>query len=114
MVAAAEAGALGWREAVHAQCGPTPGAEHGEFYALGGELVATLRAIESLTRVLAVEVAGYGRARVLRDDTGADPALRLEIAAGHLDELGGLLTRAERVANKYWSEIGHVAVEEEL
>jgi hypothetical protein len=109
-VDAAEAGAESWRAAVHAQRTARP--EHGDFYALAGELVATLRALSSLTGLLAKQVAGYGAGRVLRDDAGADPAARLADAAALLRLARRDLDRAERAANQFWSQISHIATEE--
>jgi hypothetical protein len=88
--------------------------DHSDFYGLAGEVVATARSLQAMCRLLSRQVTGYGQGRVLRDDAGADPVRRLEIAAEHLDELGGLLARAERVADQYWSQIGHIGVEEDL
>lgn len=110
-VRAAEAGSGEWRSAVVAQRSATP--DHGDFYGLAAELVDTLRALESLTGVLARQVAGYGPGRVLRDDAGEQPAARLADAVAHLTRTGQLLARAERAANAYWSAIGHVAVEQD-
>ncbi len=109
-VVAAEAGAESWRTAVNAQRTARP--EHGDFYALAGELVATLRALSSLTGLLAKQVAGYGAGRVLRDDAGADPAARPADAAALLALVRRDLDRAERAANRFWSQISHIATEE--
>jgi hypothetical protein len=95
---------------VHEQLGAKPG--HEDFYALAGELVDTLRSLESLAGVLARQVAGYGEGRVLRDDEGRDPAVRLVDAAWQARELLAELIAAEWTANRFWSEIGHVAVED--
>ncbi|MDQ2709935.1 MAG: hypothetical protein M3Z25_20940 [Actinomycetota bacterium] len=108
----AEAGARAWREAACAQRSAL--ADHGEFYGLAGELVATLRALESLADVLVRQVATYGQGRALRDDEDAQPAARLASAVADLTRVRELLSGAERAANRFWSEIGHVAVEEEL
>jgi hypothetical protein len=107
----AEAGTHAWREAAGAQRSAV--ADHGEFYALAAELVATLRALESLADVLAGQVARYGQGRVLRDDEGAQPAARLASAVADLARVRELLAGAERAANRFWSGIGHVAVEEQ-
>lgn len=106
-VVAAEAGAERWRAAVVAQ--RTAGAEHADFYALGCELVHTLRALEALARVLAGQVADYGIGRELYDDTGRiGPADRLAAASDALDEVASLLAGAERQANTFWSHLGHI------
>lgn len=108
----AEAGTQAWRDAVGAQ--RRAASDHGEFYALAGELVATLGALKALADVLIRQVARYEQGRVLRDDEGAQPAARLASAVTDLLRVRELLFGAERAANRFWSEIGHVAVEEEL
>jgi hypothetical protein len=108
---AAEAGALAWCQVASAQ--RSSAADHGEFYALACELVATLRALESLADVLARQVATYGQGRILRDDEGEQPAARLASAVADLARVRDLLASAGRSANRFWSEIGHVAVEEQ-
>ncbi|MDN5851363.1 MAG: hypothetical protein L0K86_00705 [Actinomycetia bacterium] len=105
----AEAGADAWRCVVHDQGAAT--ADHGDWYAITGETVDTLRCLISLAGVLARQVAGYGTGRVLRDDAGADPAERLAIASSVAAQLRADLDRAERAANRLWSQIGHIAVE---
>jgi hypothetical protein len=108
----AEAGTQAWRDAVAVQ--RTAASDHGEFYALAGEMVATLGALEALADVLIRRVATYEQGRVLRDDEGAQPAARLASAVADLTRVRELLAGAERSANRFWSEIGHIAVEEEL
>lgn len=107
----AEAGAHKWRQVVHAQQSATP--DHSDFYALTGEVVDTLRSLEALASVLGQQVAGYGQGRALRDDEGAQPAARLASAVADLTRVRELLVGAEGSANRFWSEIGHVAVEEQ-
>ncbi len=109
-VAVAERGTQAWQWVVQAQMAAAP--DHGDFYALAGELVATLRALEALAGVLGRQVADYGQGRVLRDDEGRDPGRRLVESVAHLTELGQALGRAERSANRFWSAVGHIAVEE--
>ncbi len=109
-VAAAEEGARLWRHVVAAQRPETP--DHTDFYALACEVVATLRALESLAGVLGRQVADYGQGRMLGDDEGRDPGQRLVESVAHLIELGQLLGRAERSANRFWSAVGHIAVEQ--
>lgn len=111
-LAAAEAGASEWRAAVAVQRAAKP--DHCQFYELAGELLATLRALESMCEVLGRQVAGYGLGRVLRDDAGAIPAVRLADAADELARTRELLATAERTANGFWSAIGHIGVEGEL
>jgi hypothetical protein len=109
-VANAEAGAQAWRTAVHAQ--QTATGDHADFYALAGEIVDTLRAMETLTAVvLRSQVAAYGQGRALYDDEGADPAVRLAKAAAQVAATGQHLTDAQRSANRFWSAIGHIGVE---
>jgi hypothetical protein len=106
---AAESGAEAWRAVAVAQRAAVAG--HGDFYALAGDVVATLRALSAVAGVLAVQVAGYGDGRVLRDDAGHDPAARLAEAAAALALVQCDVDRAERAANRFWSEISHIAVE---
>ena len=105
----AEAGAVAWRQVVHAKQTATP--DHGDFYALAGELVDTLRSLEALAGLLARQVATYGQGRVLRDDEGVDPAWRIAHAAELAGRVRDLVAGSERLANQFWSEVGHVAVE---
>lgn len=107
---AVEAAAGELRAAVVAQRAAT--ADHGDFYALAGDIVDVLRALSSLAGVLGEQVAGYGRGRVLRDDAGQDPAVRLADAAALLALVREDLDGAERTASRFWSEISHVAAEE--
>jgi hypothetical protein len=106
----AERGAQAWRAVVHEQLSAEP--DHGDFYALAGELVDTLRSVESLVGVLSRQVAGYGEGRVLRDDAGMVPAERLGFAAAYLTQARELLGDAGWATNQFWSEIGHIAVED--
>jgi hypothetical protein len=112
----AEQGADSWEAAADTQRAAAP--EHGEFYGLAAEMVATLRHLDALTEVLSVQVAGYGRVaaagdRVLRDDEpGHDPAERLAVASSWAAQLHHLLGQAERAGNRFWSEIGHIGVED--
>jgi hypothetical protein len=86
--------------------------DHSDFYGLAGELVDTLHALASLCAVLRVQVAGYGAGRLLRDDEpGHDPALRLIEASGLAEQLQNDVDVAERTANRFWSAVGHIALE---
>ena len=111
----AEAGTSGWEDAVRLQRWAAP--DHADFYVLAGEIVSTLYALEDLARVLARQVVGYAdtqaqRRRVVYDDTREkDPRRRLVEAASELDVLVDHVWRAERAANAFWSEIGHIGVE---
>jgi hypothetical protein len=106
----AERGAQAWRRVVHEQLAAEP--DHGDFYAIAGELVDTLRSLESLARALSRQVSGYGEGRALRDDAGADPAARLAVAVEELESVRVLVSGAERSANRFWSHIGRIAVED--
>jgi hypothetical protein len=109
-VALAEAGAVAWRQAVHDQLAAR--ADHGDFYALAGEVVDTLRSLSGLMGVLDRQVAGYGPGRVLRDDAGTDLADRLADAGAELVLARQAVERAEQAVNRFWSQIGHIAVED--
>jgi len=112
----AEAGTTGWENAVRLQLRATP--DHADFYALAGELVCTLRALDDLTRVLRRQVAGYAqgqrdRGRALYDDTReVDPVGRLQVASVQLEEFGSATVTAAEWANQFWSTIGHIGVED--
>jgi hypothetical protein len=104
----AKAGAEAWREVVRAQLAAAP--DHADFYALAGEMVETLRVLDSLAGVVARQVIGYGTGRAVYDDAGSDPAHRLRSAVLALAEVRDGLARVERAANQFWSAIGHVGV----
>ncbi len=112
----AEAGTGGWEDAVRLQRWAAP--NHADFYALGCEMVATLHALEDLTRVLGRQVAGYtaaqrARGRQVYDDTRQiDPRYRLAEAGADLGVLGDRLRSAERAANSFWSAVGHIGTED--
>ena len=109
-VGRAEAGASGWEDTVRLQRWAAP--DHADFYALAGEIVATLHALEALARVMSRQVAGYANGRAVYDDTRqVDPTHRLIEAAADMDTLAEHLRSAERSANAFWSGIGHVGVE---
>jgi hypothetical protein len=103
----AEAGTGGWEDAVRLQRWATP--DHPDFYALAGEMVATLRALDDLARVLRRQVAGYAQRRALYDDTHTvDPQIRLSEAAVELGRLTEYVQAAQSPANRFWSAIGHI------
>lgn len=106
----AERGADAWRDVVNAQLGARPA--HADWYALAGEMVETLRVLDSLSGMLARQVLDYGTGRAFYDDEGADPAHRLRCAVLALAETRQGLAEAERAANRFWSAIGHVGVED--
>lgn len=110
VVASAERASCLWRRAVLGQQLATP--DHADFYALAGELVVTLRALDGLAAVLSQQVAGYGRGRTLRDDEGLTAGVRLMDAVVLLGWARKSLSQAEDAVNKFWSAIGHIGVEE--
>ncbi|MCW2899252.1 MAG: hypothetical protein JWO67_1517 [Streptosporangiaceae bacterium] len=110
----AQAGADAWREVIHAQ--RAAAADHGDFYALAGEMVETLRCLDSLASVLVGQVGSYragpggGPGREVYDDAGANPAHRLRAAVLALVETRDELGQAERAANRFFSAISHIGV----
>jgi hypothetical protein len=109
-VSRGEVGTAGWEDAVRLQRWATP--DHADFYALAGEIVATLYALDDLTQVLHRQVSRYGQGRRLYDDTHqVDPGVRLEQAAAELAGLRQQLQAAQAPANRFWSVIGHIGVE---
>ncbi|MBN9113495.1 MAG: hypothetical protein J0I34_32520 [Pseudonocardia sp.] len=106
----AAAGAKAWRAAVRAQRTAEP--DHADFYAMTADVVDTLAAVAGLAEVLAWQVAHYGDTRPVYDDTGVvDPRERLDAAAMDLHELAASLRSADRIANTFWSRIGHIGVD---
>lgn len=110
VVASAERASCLWRRAALGQQQAAP--DHGEFYALAGELVATVRALDAMAAVLSHQVARYGQGRTLRDDQGLAPGARLVDAVVVLGWVRKSLSQAEDGANRFWSAIGHIAVED--
>lgn len=103
------AGAKAWRAAVHAQRTAEP--DHADLYAMTADLVDTLAAVAGLAEVLAWQVARYGDTHRVYDDSGVvDPLERLDAAALDLHELAARVRAADRVANTFWSRIGHIGV----
>jgi|GEM_PF-3384147 len=106
----AEVGAQAWRAAARHQLMAVP--DHADFYSLGGDLVATLHALQDLSRVLDGQVQQYGQGRPVYDDTRTmDPQERLTAAAVELEALAAALGAATWSADRFWSAIGHVGVE---
>jgi hypothetical protein len=106
----AEQGTAGWEDAVRLQRWATP--DYADFYAMAGEIVATLHALDDLTQVLRRQVTGYGQGRALYDDTReVDPADRLTEAAVELGRLAEYVQAAQAPANRFWSAIGHIGAE---
>lgn len=111
----AETGAQAWRAAVHAQQSATP--DHSDFYDLAGFLVDTLATVESLTRLLAGQVARYAEVQpdgqVVYDDTHTvNPRMRLHDAALDLQHLAESAAHGRGDANRFWSAISHIGVED--
>lgn len=110
----AETGSRAWRRVVHVQRSAT--ADHGDFYVLAGELVDTLRCLDSLAGLLTGQTADYpGTVTTtggqLYDDENANPGHRLRSAVLALAETRQALSSAERAANRYWSAISHIGVD---
>jgi hypothetical protein len=106
----AEAAATAWKQAVEHQQDATP--QHADFYALAGEMVATLYALDDLTVVLARQVGDYGQGRALYDDTRTvDPAERLTEAVAALRAVHTALGAVTPVVHALWNAIGHIGVE---
>ncbi len=107
----ADTAATAWAETVEHQQEASP--RHADFYALAGEMVATLYALDDLTVLLARQVGGYGQGRLLYDDTRTtDPADRLADAIACLHGMRTGLATTSAAANAFWSAIGHIGVEE--
>ena len=106
----AEAAATAWKQAVGHQQDAT--LRHADFYALAGEMVATLYALDDLTVVLARQVGDYGQGRALYDDTRTvDPADRLTEAADALRKVHTALGAGTTAVHEFWNAIGHIGVE---
>ncbi len=112
-VAAAERGTAHWVAAVRRQRLATP--DHGDFYALAGEAVSTLRALHDLALVLRAQIESYSEGRQLYDDTrgAVAPAERLTVATDALGMFMHALDMADRFGNEFWSAIGHIGVVED-
>lgn len=103
-------GTDGWEQAVRFQRQATP--DHADFYALAGEIVATLHALDDLTEILSRQVAGYAEGRPVYDDTRTvDPAARLGEATALLRDTRAGVRAAALASNRFWSAIGHIGTE---
>lgn len=103
-------GTDGWEQVVRHQRHATP--DHADFYALAGEIVTTLHALDDLAEILAGQVAGYAQGRPVYDDTRTvDPAARLAEATALLRDTRKGLRTAVVPANRFWSAIGHIGTE---
>ena len=113
----ADAAAQAWRAVVRAQQVATP--EHADFYGLAGDLVDTFAAVEALARTLASQVEHYpdrlpiGR-RVYDDTRTTDPRVRLNEALAALHDVARHARGGSEWANRFWSAIGHIGVEDAL
>ena len=106
----ADLGATSWVQAVRAQLDAAP--DHADFYALAGEMAATLSALQDGANVLRRQVARYGEGRDVYDDTRTvDPHARLAEAAELLALLRDDLTPALRRTHAFWASISHIGVE---
>lgn len=101
-------GADAWRAAVQAQ--QNAAADHTDFYAIAGDMTATLHALDSLAGVLGRQTCGYAESREIYDDEDANPSHRIRSAVLALAETRHALAQAERAANRFWSAIGHIGV----
>lgn len=108
-VVRAESGTTGWRAAARHQLRAQP--DHADFYALAGETVSTLYALDDLFRVLRRQVARYAQGRPVYDDIDEMPAAeRLLLASAEIDSTQTGLHAARVSANVFWSTIGHIGV----
>lgn len=109
-VVAAEDASTRWADAAWSQRSATP--DHADFYALAGELVATLHRMQDLTAVLGRQVAGYAEGRAVYDDSyEIDPRERLADAVADLALIREALELAYRQSNRFWSTIGHIGID---
>lgn len=109
----AESGSRAWRRVVHTQRTASP--DHSDFYALAGEVVDTLRSLDSLTGLLIGQTAHYPATAIdaggrLYDDENANPAHRIRSAVLALAETRQALATAERATNRFWSVISHLGI----
>lgn len=103
-------GTDGWEQAARHQRHAAP--DHADFYALAGEIVTTLHALDDLAETLAGQVAGYAQGRPVYDDTRTvDPAARLAEATALLRDTRTGVRAAAHAANRFWSAIGHIGTE---
>ena len=113
----AERGTAAWEDAARLQRWAT--ADHADFYAQAGEVVASLYALDDLAQVLGRQVAGYAdtqraRGRVVYDDTRRiDPMIRLVAAVEALADTRDALATATRAANEFWSAVGHIGTQDD-
>lgn len=105
----AEVGTESWREAVRRQRSAT--LDHADFYALAGEIVTTLHALDDLAKLLGEQIVRYPQGRTLYDDTrDVDPLVRLDDAAAAIHAARRAIVTASHAANRFWSLLGHIGV----
>ncbi len=105
----AEVASEAWRAAARHQREAEP--DHADFYALGGEVTTTLRALDDLFGVLRRQVGGYGDGRCVYDDTGRVSAIgRLQEAVSAIEVAQTRLAETHEMVNAFWSAIGHIGV----
>ena len=97
------------REAVVAQLADAD-PHYLDLHAWGDTYVAMTRRLAELARAMGAQVRDYGSRRLLHDAEGADPAARLAMVAGHLDELHRALETARAAAVAYQAEIANVRI----
>lgn len=105
-----EAAETAVRAAVTAQRESTDPA-HEEFYAWGGALSDMLRRLEHLCTVLDRQVENYEKRRVLRDDEGINPHVRLTEMRSWLEGIRVDLRGAGTSADRFHNAASHIAVE---
>lgn len=84
---------------------------HEDFGTWGWALAELTARAQDAGRVLGRQVAGYRSRRILRDDEGADPSLRLQDAGEHLQDMIDALDQANRAARGYHRAISHIGVQ---
>jgi hypothetical protein len=115
-VARAVAATSAWQDAERAQRRAV--VLHEDVYALAGEIVGSLYAVQGLVVVLRGQMAGYADTTrgAVYDDSRYDrrpvsPQARLRDAARELAATGGALGEASTSMNAAWSAVGHIGVD---
>lgn len=107
---AADAGTTAWRQVASRL--RAADADHGDWYAVAGEMVATVRALEDVAAAVIGQVICYGHDHELRDDEGRDPHERLADVVRGLRRFAEQLCDSEFDLHQAWSASGHIAVED--
>jgi hypothetical protein len=117
-VARATAATSAWQDAERAQ--RRAAVLHEDIYALAGEIVGSLYAVQGLVLVLRGQVAGYADTTrgAVYDDSRYDrrpvsPQVRLRDAARELTATGEALDEASVSMNAAWSAVGHIGVDDQ-